>query len=65
MLFDTMIFKEESDEDYEIFINDGHISDSVSSENEDQEETSARIATHYANPLQRRLSRKNIFTQRA
>ena len=34
---DKTIFEEESDEDYEIFIDDGQISDNESSENEDQD----------------------------
>ena len=37
MLSDITIFEEESDEDYEIFIDDGQISDKESSENEDQD----------------------------
>ena len=41
-----MIFEEESDENYEISVDDGQISENESSENEDQEETSAGIATY-------------------
>ena len=65
VLSNIIIFEEESDEDYQIFIDDGQISDHESSENEDQEETSAGIATYYANPFQSRLRRRNILTQPA
>ena len=37
VLSDITIFEEESDEDYEIFIDDSQISDNESLENEDQD----------------------------
>ena len=37
VLSDMTIFEEESDEDYEIFIDDGQISDNESSESEDRD----------------------------
>ena len=65
VLSDIMIFEEESDEDCEISINDDQISDNESTENKRLEETTAGSATHYVNPFQSRLRKRNILTQRA
>ena len=64
LLSDIDIFKEESDEDYEISSDDGQESNDESSENKDQEEITAGNATYYAQFFQSRL-RRNILTQSA
>ena len=65
VLFDIDVFEEESDEDYEIFNDDGQESNDKSSENKYQEGITAGSATYYAQPFQSRLRRRNILTQRA
>ena len=65
VLSDIDVFEEESDEDYEIFSDDGQESNDESSENKDQEEITAGSATYYVQLFQSRLRRRNILTQRA
>ena len=65
MLSDIDVFKEESDEDYEIPCDNGQESKDESSENKDQEEIIAGSAIYYAQPFQSRLRRRNILIQRA
>ena len=51
VLSDIDVFKEESDENYEISSDDGQESNNESSENKDQEEITAGSITYYAQPF--------------
>ena len=67
MLSDIIIFEEESNEDYEFFLDDGQISDNGSSENEDQEGPTAHgwECNITRKSFSKQAHKKKTLTQRA